>query len=442
MDELRNLPHSIEAEQGVIGSILLDARCFEDAIEILTGDDFYMQVHRDIFDTVYAMFAAGDIIDPVTVLTAMKSRGVYKEPDSRNYFQRLMTDTPTSAHIRQYAGLVKEYSLKRKVLDVANEVTVMIGEPNAEAASVIDAAEARFFSLRKDQLSRTMQPIPQVLTQVLQHIRAMAESGGQLPGLPSGIPTLDSLIGGLMDSNFIILAARPGVGKTSLALNMAAHAARFSGKTVVFFSLEMSREQLASRLLASEAEIESNTLMRGMLNDREWEKLAVSASNLARLPIQFDDNADISVPEMKAKCRRVKNLGMIIIDYLQLMHGSPGKRYDNRNTEVGDISRSVKVMAKELNVPVLCLSQLRRESEKNAGSVRLSDLRESGSIEQDADVVLFIQSVNREGEMTGSGEEVELVVGKNRHGATGKITMGWNKKYTKFYELDWRHDND
>ena len=441
MDELRHQPHSVEAEQGVLGSILLNARCIEETSLLLGGDDFYLPVHRDIYDTLYAMFAAGDLIDPVTALDAMKTRGVYKEPDSRNYFHRLMTDTPSSAHVRHYAEIVKEHSMRRQILDTAADITAMAAAGEEEAADVIDAAEARFFSLRSHQFPRTLTPIPEVLTQVLQHVRAMYEAGGRLPGVPSGFPTLDSLLGGLMDSNFIILAARPGVGKTSLALNIAAHAARFAGKTMAFFSLEMSRDQLAARMLSSEAEIEATSLLRGSLSDPEFDRLGAAASALARLPIQFDDNADISVQEMKAKCRRVKNLGMIIIDYLQLMHGTPGKRYDNRNTEVGDISRSLKIMAKELNVPVLCLSQLRRAPAGSRDQVTLSDLRDSGSIEQDADVVLFIQAVRSEDGEGPGDDEMELLIGKNRHGDTGRVRLGWNKRYTRFFEVDWRHDD-
>ncbi|MDR1736584.1 MAG: replicative DNA helicase [Oscillospiraceae bacterium] len=440
MDELRNHPHSVEAEQGVIGSVLLDYRCFEDVIELLTSEDFYIQLHRDIFDTVYAMFAAGGVIDPVTILDGMKSRGVYKEPDSRNYFHRLMTETPSAAHIRQYAAIVREQSLKRKVLDTAGEISAMASEPESEAEKVIEAAEAKFFSIRGDRLSKALQPIPEVLTRVLSHVRALAESGGRLPGLPSGIADLDDMIGGLIDSNFILIASRPGVGKTSLALNIAAHAARFTGKTVVFFSLEMSREQLASRMLSSEAGVSSNSLLKGSLTDKEWERLGSAASTLARLPIQFNDNAGISVPDMKATCRRVKNLGMIVIDYLQLMHGTPGKRYDNRTAEVGDISRSVKVMAKELNVPVLCCAQLSRESEKQGRSARMSDLRESGSIEQDADVILFLQRGSKETADTLDENEVELAVAKNRHGSTGSIRLEWQGQYTRFSEKEWRHE--
>ena len=437
MDELLNLPHDTEAEQGVIGSIILDAKSFEEAMLLLEGDDFYIPLHKEIFDTVYTMFSAGQVVDPVTIMTEMKSRGSYRDPDTRNYFTQLMRDTPTASHIRAYAQTVKEFSMKRRILRTMDEVTEMTREPGATASAVIDAAESKLFSIRSGQAADSLKPIPEVMYSLMLTIKQRFDEGSGMPGLPSGIGHLDALLGGLINSNFILIAARPGVGKTSLALNMATHVARYTQKEVVFFSLEMSREQLALRILSSDSRIESDRLLRGQLEERHWPMMAGSASQLSRLPMRFDDNSAITTGEMKAKCRRVKNLGMIVIDYLQLMQGTPGKNYGSRVNEVGDISRQLKIMAKELNVPVLCLSQLSRESEKQEREIRMSDLRESGSIEQDADVILFLKRGSAMTADTLNENEVELSVAKNRHGSTGKIKLEWNGSTTTFVQKDW-----
>lgn len=440
MDDLRVQPHNLDAEQSVIGSVLLDPRCIPEVIELLSAEDFYSQVHKDIYDTVYSMFAAGDTIDPVTILNEMRVRKVYRDPESRNYFESLIKNTPTAAHVKSYAAIVKEFSVKRQLNDAAAAVITMVAEPQSQSQIVIDAAEQLFFNIRKDRLSSSMSNIPEVLVDVMQNIKALADSGNRIPGISSGISDLDRMIGGLIDSNFILIASRPGVGKTSFALNITSYAASHAGKSIVFFSLEMSRQQLATRMLSSAARVDSDLLLSAALTDNDWSKLSEAASRLARLPIYFDDNPAITVAEMKAKCRRIQNLGLIVVDYLQLMQGASGKRYDNRTTEVADISRSLKIMAKELNVPVLCLSQLSRDIEKRGGNtVKLSDIRESGAIEQDADVVMFLQRGSKETPETLAENEVEVTVAKNRHGKTGSIVLQWEGQYTSLSEKEWRN---
>ncbi len=439
MDELRRLPHSLEAEQAVVGSMLLDSRCIPDAIELLQSGDFYLPAHRDIFETIYEMFLAGDVVDPVTVLGRMRVRGVYDETTSREYVGRLLDATPTAAHVRQYSSIVREQSILRQVAQVAGDIQALALEPAVEAHAVLDSAEQRIYDIRQGRSSQDLYKIPVVLVDVYRQIKELSEAGGRLPGLSTGFPSVDLKIGGLINSNLIILASRPGMGKTSIALNIALHATRSSGKTVVFFSLEMSREQLVKRLLSTEASVDSNVLLTGALSPQDWSKVGAAAAALSNVALLFDDNPAISVAEIKAKCRRVTNLGMIVVDYLQLMQGTPGKRFDNRTTEVGDISRSLKIMAKELDVPVVCLSQLSRETAKRGKKPVLSDLRESGAIEQDADVVLFLHRDDYYNEESTEHNLAQVIIGKNRHGETGEVDLLWEGQYTRFAQ-EWRQE--
>ena len=441
MDEVRRLPHSLEAEQAVIGSMMLDSRCIPEVIELLNAVDFYLPAHKDIFETVYSMFLIGEVIDPVTVLGAMKNRGVYDEQTSRDYMMRLLDATPTAAHAKHYSELVREQSLLRQVAEAAIDIQGMVFEQKGEALDVLDAAEQRIFDIRQGRSGKGLYRIPVVLVDVYRQIKEMVEAGGHLPGLQTGIPELDHYLGGLINSNFVLIASRPGMGKTSIALNIALHATRSSGKSVVFFSLEMSREQLVTRLLSSESRVPASSLLMGTLGGDDWSKIGQAAAGLSKMELLFDDNPSISVAEMKAKCRRVQNLGLIVIDYLQLMQGAPGKRFDNRTTEVGDISRSLKIMAKELNVPVLCLSQLSRENEKRKDKrPMLSDLRESGAIEQDADSVIFLYRGDYYDEEDALPGEAEIIIAKNRHGETASVKVHWEGQFTTFSSKEWRHD--
>lgn len=443
MDELRRLPHNIEAEQAVIGSMLLDTSCIPDVVERLGRDDFYLPAHQDIFDTLYGMFASHTVIDPVTVLGEMKNRGVYDENSSRSYVERLLDITPTAAHVKQYAELVRAQAVLRRLDDAAGQISELARSPGADSDMVLDSAEQSIYDIRKGRENTSLHQIPVVLLEVYQHIQEMAAAGGKLPGLPTGIRELDDTIGGLINSNFILIASRPGMGKTSFALGIGLNAARISGKAVAFFSLEMSRDQLVTRLLSSESRVGSQNLLTGSLKPDEWKRIGEASGELSRLHYFFDDNPSISVGEMKGKCRRVPNLGLIIIDYLQLMQGTPGKRYDNRTGEVGEISRSLKVMAKELGVPVVCLSQLSRENEKR-GDKRpmLSDLRESGAIEQDADVVMFLYRDAYYHEETENPNLAECIIAKNRHGKTGMLELHWTGDYTSFSAYDRIHDDE
>ena len=396
MDELlyRQMPHSLEAEQAVLGSMLIDANCIKDVMEKLRPEDFYLRQNREIFETIYSMFLYSKPIDGVTVAGEMERNGTYDENTTRNYLVQLMEVTPTSANVNEYADIVRDKALLRAVATVASDITGMVQDGTGGASAVLDAAEQKIYAVRRGRSAQNMEQISVVLQGVLDHLAELSATGGKtLPGLSTGLSAVDDKINGLSKSDLILLAARPGMGKTSFALNVALNVAKASGKAVAVFSLEMSKEQLVTRVLSNEALVENGRLISGNLRESDWVKIAEAASTLSRTDIKIDDNPLLTVADMNAKCRRIENLGLVVIDYLQLMTSAGGKGYsgENRQQAVSDISRMLKIMAKELQVPVLCLSQLSRANEKRDDKrPMLSDLRESGAIEQDADIVLFL----------------------------------------------------
>ncbi|MEG1858592.1 MAG: replicative DNA helicase, partial [Pseudoflavonifractor sp.] len=387
------MPHSVEAEQAVLGSMLIDARCVPDVVELLKIEDFYLRQNREIYETIYSMFNFSLTIDPVTVLDQMRQAGVYNENTSRNYLLQLMEITPTAANVKEYAAIVKDKSLLRRIAETAGEITALIGEGTGTGQEVLEAAEQRIFAIRQGRSAQGLEHISTVILSVYERLNELAARGAEVPGLSTGLGDLDRAISGLNDSDLILLAARPGMGKTSMALNILLHAGKESGKAVVFFSLEMSREQLAMRLISGESYVDNKKLVTGNLSEKDWSDIAAASASLNKTNILIDDNPSLSVADMNAKCRRVDNLGLVVIDYLQLMTSAGGSSRggDNRQQVVSDISRSLKIMAKELKVPVLCLSQLSRANESRSDKrPMLSDLRESGAIEQDADIVMFL----------------------------------------------------
>ena len=445
MDEellLRQMPHSTEAEQSVLGSILIDARCMPEVIELLKPEDFYLRQNREIYETIYSMFNFSLTIDPITVLDRMKQNGVYDENTSRNYILQLMDITPTAAHVKEYAAIVKDKSLLRKIAETAGDITALIQEGTGTAQEVLEAAEQRIYAIRQGRAAQGLEHISSVILGVYERLNELAASDSAVPGLSTGLPDLDLAIAGLNKSDLLLVAARPGMGKTSFALNVLLHAGKFSGKSVVFFSLEMSREQLAMRLISNESFVELKKLITGKLNEDDWNKIAAASASLNQTQILIDDNPMLSVADMNAKCRRVDNLGLIVIDYLQLMTsaGGTGRSGDNRQQVVSDISRALKIMAKELNVPVVCLSQLSRGPESRSDKrPMLSDLRESGAIEQDADIVMFLYRDDYYNEDSENHNLAECIVAKNRHGETRTVELQWLPEYTTFSSLDRRH---
>ena len=378
---LKQLPHSVEAEQAVLGSMLIDPRCVPDVIEQLRPEDFYIRQNREIYETIYSMFNFSLTIDPVTVLENMRKNGVYDENVSRNYILQLMDTTPTAANVGEYVAIIKDKTLLRRIAETAGDMTAMVQQGTDSGQDVLEAAEQRIYAIRQGRAARGLTPISAVLLDVYDRLNELAASDAAVPGLSTGLGDLDLAISGLNKSDLILLAARPGMGKTSMALNILLHAGKFSGKSVAFFSLEMSREQLVLRLISNESFVDNKKLVTGKLNESDWEKVAAAADALNRTKILIDDDSTVSVADINAKCRRVEDLGLVVIDYLQLMTSAGGKERsgDNRQQIVSDISRALKIMAKELNVPVLCLSQLSRANESRTNKrPMLSDLRESG----------------------------------------------------------------
>ena len=445
MDELlgKKIPHSLQAEQSVIGSMLIDQRCIADVLNKLHADDLYSKINKDIYDTISAMFAYGKTIDPITVLDEMKVMGVYTD-ECDTYLAEVMRITPTAANVLEYAEIVRDMALRRRLGEAADEINSLVYDGSGEADDVLEAAERKIYALRQGRTVGGLLPVSSVINNVFDNISAAAASGTRIPGLSSGLPDLDNMTLGLNKSDFILVAARPGMGKTSIALNMALHVGMTLKKKVAFFSLEMSREQLVTRLLSRAAMVPSGALLTGQLTEQQWKSIGDAASLLSQSQILIDDNPTLTVSDMNAACRRVDDLGLICIDYLQLMSGSGnGKNSDNRVQIVSDISRMMKIMAKEINVPVICLSQLNRAAEgRQDKRPMLSDLRESGAIEQDADVVIGLYREGYYNKETENPNLAEAIVLKNRKGATGTAELMWVPEYTSFISYDHRSEDD
>ena len=439
------MPHSPQAEQAVLGSMLIDADCVKDVMDQLQTQDFYLRTNRDIFETIYQMFVYSKPIDGVTVAGEMEKNGKSSE-QTRSYLVQLMEVTPTSANVMEYVRIVQEKSLMRQVAFAAGRITAMVQQGTGSAGDMLEAAEQRIYAIRRGRSAQGMVPVSMVLGDVMSQLAELSARGGKsVPGLSTGLSAVDAKINGMNKSDLLLLAARPGMGKTSMALNVALSAARESGKTVAIFSLEMSKEQLVTRLIASEGLVENQRLITGNLRESDWQRIAEAASALSCMDIRIDDNPLLTVADMNAKCRRLDNLGLVVIDYLQLMTSAGGKGYsgENRQQAVSDISRMLKIMAKELQVPVLCLSQLSRANEKREDKrPMLSDLRESGAIEQDADIVMFLYRDDYYNADAEKRNVAECIVAKNRHGETGKVELRWMPEYTAFGTLETRYDED
>ena len=433
-------PQSLEAEQAVLGSILIDSRCVADIVGIVSPEDFYLKQNREIFETIYTMFNFSQTIDPVTVLNKMKELGVYQD-NSRDYILQLMEITPTAANAARYANIVREKAMLRGLAQAATDISETVYSEVGTASEMLESAEKKIYGLRKGERNDSLEHIGTVLHKVFDHLTELSQSDSAIPGLSSGLRDLDTKINGLNKSDLLLVAARPAMGKSAFALNIAVNVAKKYNKTVAIFNLEMSREQLAMRLLASESFIEMQKLATGKLNEEEWGKLCMASAALSQTDIRIDDNPSVTVADINAKCRRLDNLGLVVIDYLQLMQGSGyGKNSENRVTVVGEISRSLKIMAKELNVPVVCLSQLSRAVESRTDKRPiLSDLRESGAIEQDADSVMFLYRDEYYNENTEDKGLAECIVAKNRHGETGTVKLQWFGPYQTFSDREWKH---
>ena len=446
MDELlgKKIPYSSQAEQAVIGSMLIDPRCIAEVVKKLRADEFYVRANRDVYETILAMFSYGQTVDPVTVIDQMKVRGVYEE-NTPSFLAEIMRLTPTSANAMEYVTIIKDRALLRSIGNVADEINTMVYEGSGAAEDVLEASEEKLHAVRENRGSGGLKEIRHVMQNVFDTMSEAAASGSRIPGLSTGLPDLDELTLGLNKSELIIIAARPGMGKTSIALNIALNVAMAQHKKVAIFSLEMSREQLVTRLLSRAALVPSQNLVTGRLTDQQWRDVSAAAGTLSACDILIDDNSTLTVADMNAQCRTIKDLGLVVIDYLQLMSSAGGRFSSNesRVQAVSEISRMMKVMAKQLGVPVICLSQLNRAAEARSDKrPLLSDLRESGSIEQDADVVIGLYREgynNRECENPNAAEAIVL---KNRKGQTGTVNLTWVPEYTSFYSVEKYRDNE
>ena len=444
MDEeltARQVPQSLEAEQAVLGSILIDSRCITDVVGTVKPEDFYLEQNREIFETIYTMFNFSQTIDPVTVLDKMKELGVYHD-NSRDYIVQLMEITPTAVNVGRYAKIVQEKAMLRGLGQAASEISDMVSEQLGSSSEILESAEKKIYALRKGERGDSLEHIGTTLHKVFDRLTELSQSDSAIPGLSTGLRDVDTKINGLNKSDLVLIAARPAMGKSAFSLNIGMNVAKKYGKTVAIFNLEMSREQLAMRLLSTECMVDSQKMATGKLSEEEWGKLCMASAALSQTDIRVDDNPTVTVAEMNAKLRRLDNLGLVIIDYLQLMNGSGyGKSSgENRVQVVGEISRSLKIMAKELNVPVICLSQLSRAVESRTDKRPImSDLRESGAIEQDADVIMFLYRDEYYNPNTEDKGVAECIVSKNRHGETGTVKLQWIPQFQTFADREWKH---
>ncbi len=445
MDELlgARVPQSLQAEQAVIGSMLIDPACIPEVLKDARAEHFYNRTNRDIFETIYAMFNYGQTIDAITVQEQMRQRGVFREDSTKAYLKELMDMTPTSANVSKYVVIIRDKALQRDLGKVAGDITQMVNEGLGSADDMLESAERNIYALRRDRAIGGLKPISEVVSEVYESLNKMAQEGERLPGVPTGLIDLDNRLLGLNKGELVLIASRPGMGKTSIAMNIVVNVAKATGKTVAVFSLEMSRSQLVSRVLSGESLIDNKKILKGSLSAEEWRRFGAAAATIGPLNILIDDNPTLSVADMNAQCRRVKDLGLVVIDYLQLMSSAGGKQTsgESRQQIVADMTRMLKIMAKELEVPVLCLSQLSRANEARQDKrPMLSDLRESGAIEQDADVVIGLYRegyYNKECEDPGAAEAIVL---KNRKGETGIVPLRFLAEYTSYVSDDRRHD--
>lgn len=434
------LPFSPEAEQSVLGAILLDSSCLDRVAEILPRPEYFHQVNNSlIYGAMLEMFTLGQPVDFVTVLEKLKESKSFDEASGKSYLVQLAQLVPSISNVETYAKIVRDKYDIRSLILTAREILEDAADGSADASQLLDAAEQRIFDIRRGKNMQGLQRVNELVIQTFDRLDLLnSPESDMFKGVPTGIKELDDTITGLNRSDLILLAARPGMGKTSFALNIMRHAAVVAKKRVAFFSLEMSKEQLASRLLSTESMVSSIKLRTGKLDEGEWMRLIEGGDILSKTQMYFDDSSQITVPEMKAKLRRLKDVDLVIIDYLQLMSGS--RRTDNRVQEISEITRNLKIMAKELMVPVITLSQLSRDSEKrttNAHRPVLSDLRDSGSIEQDADIVLFLYRDDYYSGDQAPGEETdknrgECIIAKNRHGETKTVPLHWQGEFMRF----------
>ncbi len=439
------LPYSVEAEQAVLGSIIIDPNCFNDIAVNMKSDFFYIPQHKEIYKTLASMYELSQTVDFVSLLEKLKKNGVYDDAGGKAYLTQLVQTVPTSANVLTYAAIVRDRYYARALMTAAQDIIKDINEDSEDADKLISAAEQKIYDIRQGREVSGLTHIKSVIeNETYDRLNKMSnpETRSDYIGIPTGLGELDRMITGLNKSDLLILGARPGMGKTAFALNIARNVAVDQKKTVCFFSLEMTRDQLAQRMLSSEAGIPSAKLRTGELDTDEWTRLAQAGDALSKAQIYFDETSGITVQEMKAKLLRMKKVDLVVVDYLGLMKSA--KKTENRVQEVSEITRNLKIMAKDLKIPLLVCAQLSRGTEGKGGSHKpaLADLRESGSIEQDADIVMFLyrekyyDNEKKDDEDKGDPNKAECIVAKNRHGEIGSVDLYWNGQFTRFTSLD------
>ena len=432
-------PHDIDAEQAVIGSMLTDKDAVVDAIEILKPDDFYRQDNKIIYEAILNLYNRAEPIDIITVKSELNSIGKLESVGGLEYIAVLPDKVPTTANVEKYIKIVEEKSILRRLIKASNELIDLGYAQSEEVDVIIDQAEKKVFEISQGKNQKGYTPIKDILVESFAEIEKLYNQKEPITGIPTGFADLDYKTAGLHNSDLVLVAARPAMGKSAFALNIATNAAVQAKVPTVIFNLEMSKSQLVNRILCSEAMVDSNKVRTGKIEEDDWVKLATALGPLSEAPIYIDDTPGITVTEIRAKCRKLKmekNIGLIVIDYLQLIQGS-GKRNSSREQEISEISRSLKILAKELDVPVIALSQLSRAAEQRADHrPMLSDLRESGAIEQDADIVMFLYRDDYYNPDSEKKNIAEVIMAKHRAGSTGTVELLWLGSYTKFVNIE------
>ena len=435
----RVMPHSIEAEQSVVGAMLMDKDAITAASEMISGSDFYQSAYGIIFDSMVELFNEGKPVDLITLQERLKEKDVPPEIASLEFVRDLVTAVPTSANVKYYAQIVADKAMMRRLIKLNEEIENVCYAGKEPLEAVLEKTEKSVFELLQQRNTGEYVPIRQVVLNALERIEKASKNKGTVTGIPTGFIDLDYKLSGLQPSDLILVAARPSMGKTAFVLNIAQYVAFKKNRSVAIFSLEMSKEQLVNRLFSLESQVDAQALRTGNMKDSDWEKLIEGAGIIGQSKLIIDDTPGISVSELRSKCRKYKlenDLDLIIIDYLQLMTGSVGRSSESRQQEISEISRSLKGLARELNVPVIALSQLSRAVESRPDKrPMLSDLRESGAIEQDADVVMFIyrdEYYNKDSEYK---KQAEIIIAKQRNGPVGTVHLAWLGEYTKFANL-------
>ena len=432
-------PNDIEAEQAILGCMLTDKDAVISAIEVLKEEDFYREDNKAIYTAIMNLYNKAEPIDIITVKSELASLGKLESVGGLEYLAELPEKVPTTANVDKYIKIVEEKSVLRSLIKTSNELITLGYDDTQEVDSIIDVAEKKIFNLMQNRNQKGYTPIKDVLVETFAQLEQLYNQKQHITGVPTGFADLDYKTSGLHESDLVLIAARPAMGKSAFAINIAANAALKSNTPVVIFSLEMSKEQIVNRILCSEAMVDSNKIRTGKVDDDDWAKLAGALGPLSEAEIYIDDTPGISITEIRAKCRKLKlekNIGLVVIDYLQLVQGS-SKKNSSREQEISEISRSLKILAKEINVPVIALSQLSRAAEQRPDHrPMLSDLRESGAIEQDADIVMFLYRDDYYNPDTEKKNIAEVILAKHRGGSTGTVELLWLGNFTKFANIE------